>query len=137
MRFVTIYLDTKEPGRRAKVSQLEVLAQVVLDMLNGCFRRSSNGDIVDEDGDNEANTISGIDIHRGVRFETSESKGFKCGMKLLVPKSTCLFETIKGLLKAKNFTLLCSIPALRHLHVDLCVQVTINEGLRDVQRVQL
>ena len=60
-------------------------------LVNSSCGSSSNGDIVDEDRDNEANTISGIDIHRGIKFEASESKGFKCGMKLLVPKSTCLF----------------------------------------------
>ena len=117
--------------------KFEVFLEILHSLVNSSCGSSSNGDIVDEDRDNEANTISGIDIHRGIRFEASESKGFKCGMKLLVPKSTCLFETIKGLVKAKNFTLLCSIPALRHLHVDICVQVAINEGLRDVQRVQL
>ena len=79
--------------------KFEVFLEILHSLVNSSCGSSSNGDIVDEDRDNEANTISGIDIHRGIRFEASESKGFKCGMKLLVPKSTCLFETIKGLLK--------------------------------------
>ena len=60
---VTLNLDTKQPGHGAKVSQLEVLAQVVLDTLNGCFRRSSNGDVVDKHRDDEADSISQVDPH--------------------------------------------------------------------------
>ena len=70
---ITLNLDTQQPGGGTQVSQFEVLAQVVLHLLDGCLVLACNGDIIDEDRDDEAHSISKVDPDTVLAGESSES----------------------------------------------------------------
>ena len=54
-------LDTKQPGGGTQIPELEVLAQVVFDSLDGCLVLACNGDIIHKHRDDEAHSISQVD----------------------------------------------------------------------------
>ena len=65
--------DAKEEGGGAEVMNLEVLAEVCLDFVDFGFGRGSDGEVVDEDGNDDFGVVVAPDVDTRVRLEALES----------------------------------------------------------------
>jgi hypothetical protein len=118
----------------AKVTAFEVLGEE-LDIL--VYRRGGFGcksDVVNVDGDNDPNLTIGVDVDRAIRFNAFESQLSQDRVELLVPLTCRLLESIQGFDKSTYAIGTTNVEALRLLHVDLLIKITIGEGRRDVHR---
>ena len=128
VRAVALNLDPKEPGRWAKVAQLEVLAQVVLDALDGRLRLACKRDVVDEDRDDDAYTIAQVDPDTVLTDEARKSELQEHLVQLLVPATTSLLEAVESLAKAPHPLWRLLLKPLWLLHVHLLLQLAVEVG---------
>ena len=79
-----------------------MLAQVVLDSLDGCLVLACNGDVINEYRDNEAHTITQVHPDTVLAGEAFKAQLVEHLVELLMPAATGLLEAVESLAKAPH-----------------------------------
>jgi hypothetical protein len=130
-------VDTKQEKDRTKITQLEVAGKLLDHCILGLLAWRDNGQIIYRDRNNDLDPLLLPHIDALVAMDPGKTHLLKSRVELLIPHPGCLLQAIERLPKPKNMARLTLLKAIRLLHVDILHQITIEEGIRDVNRVSL
>ena len=105
-----------------------MLAQVILDALDGRLRLARKRDVVDEDRDDDTYTVAQVDPDTVLTDEARKSELQEHLVQLLVPATTSLLEAVESLAKAPHPLWRLLLKPLWLLHVHLLLQLAVEVG---------
>ncbi|CAL1397372.1 unnamed protein product [Linum trigynum] len=130
-------LNTQEVAQNAEILDGESLIEESLDLIDKreIIARQDNIIDIDQSCDESASFV--IDKKRGIRRGGTETKFTESSREFFIPITRCLTKPINGFMQPTHSCVSRLAKTLQKFHIDLLINITVQEGIVDVQLMNM
>ena len=136
-RAVSGDLNAQDELGLTQISQLEALAKLCNNAVQCLSALGGKGHVINVHRDNHVDVIPGVDVDGPVSLQVLESHLQQSLMQLEVPLPSSLLQAIERLLEETHHVWTSNMEALWLAHVDLRINIAVEEGVGDVDEAKM